>query len=42
MVKSPFEDEIPPSWLVVAATRDGVLVYEADGAIATPTVTFGR
>ena len=49
MVKSPFEDEIPPSWLVVAATRDGVLVYEAgwrhrdaDGDLRTMKRRLGR
>jgi hypothetical protein len=36
------QDEIPPSWLVVGTTRNGVLVYEAGGATATRMASCGR
>ncbi len=49
MSKSAFEDQIPPSWLVVTATRHGVLVYEAgwryrdaDGELRTMKRRLGR
>ncbi len=36
------QEDVPRSWLVVGATRDGALVYEAAGATATRTACSRR